>query len=87
MKTTVQKSRNLTLACAMCLLAAVIVIATTTAFATGKKLTAKTLIINANVFNGKSEQLAEGLSVLVEGNKISNMAKSIEAPTSFSLRR
>ena len=53
--------------------------ATTTTFATAKKPAEKTLIINANVFNGKSKQLAEGISVLVEGNKITKIAKSIEA--------
>ena len=80
MKTAVQKSRILILASAMCFVAILIEIATTTTLATEKKPAAKTLITNANVFNGKSEQLAEGMSVLVEGNKITKMAKSIEAP-------
>jgi len=38
------------------------------------------LIINANVFDGQNEKLAEGMSVLVEGNKITKIASSIEAP-------
>jgi len=39
-----------------------------------------TLITNANIFDGKSEKLATGMSVLVEGNKITKIAKSITAP-------
>jgi len=39
------------------------------------------LITNANVFDGQNEQLAEGMSVLVEGNKITRIAKSIAAPS------
>ncbi|HET6349264.1 MAG TPA: amidohydrolase family protein [Candidatus Krumholzibacteria bacterium] len=38
------------------------------------------LITNANVFDGMNEQLATGMSVLVEGNKITKIAKSIPAP-------
>jgi len=38
------------------------------------------LISNARVFDGKSETLADGMSVLVEGNKITKIAKSIPAP-------
>ncbi|WP_455387850.1 amidohydrolase family protein [Petrachloros mirabilis] len=38
------------------------------------------LITNANIFDGKSEKLATGMSVLVEGNKIAKIAKSIPAP-------
>ncbi len=38
------------------------------------------LITNANVFDGWNEKLAEGMSVLVEGNKIAKIAKSITAP-------
>ena len=39
-----------------------------------------TLIQNARIFDGKNETLAEGLSVLVEGNKIAKIAKAIPAP-------
>jgi len=39
-----------------------------------------TLITNANIFDGKHEKLATGMSVLVEGNKIAKIAKSIPAP-------
>jgi len=39
-----------------------------------------TLIENAKIFDGKSEKLTEGMSVLVEGNKIAKIAKSIPAP-------
>jgi len=38
------------------------------------------LITNANIFDGTSEKLSEGMSVLVEGNKIAKIAKSITAP-------
>lgn len=38
------------------------------------------LITNANVFDGQHEQLASGMSVLVEGNKISKIANSIAPP-------
>jgi len=38
------------------------------------------LITNANIFDGTSEKLADGMSVLVEGNKIAKIAKSITAP-------
>ena len=38
------------------------------------------LITNANIFDGKSETLATGMSVLVEGSKIARIARSIPAP-------
>ncbi len=38
------------------------------------------LISNVNVFDGKTEKLAMGMSVLVEGNKISKITKSLQAP-------
>jgi len=38
------------------------------------------LITNANIFDGQNESLAPGMSVLVEGNKISKIARSITAP-------
>jgi imidazolonepropionase-like amidohydrolase len=38
------------------------------------------LITNVNIFDGKSETLNEGMSVLIEGNKIAQIAKSIKAP-------
>jgi len=38
------------------------------------------LITNANIFDGKSDTLATGMSVLVEGNKIKQIGKSITAP-------
>jgi len=39
-----------------------------------------TLIQNANIFDGKNEKVAEGMSVLIEGNKITKIAESIKAP-------
>jgi len=38
------------------------------------------LITGANVFDGQNEKLTTGMSVLVEGNKITKIAKSIPAP-------
>lgn len=43
------------------------------------------LIINANIFNGTSDKLATGMSVLIEGNKISKIAKSIPASSGATL--
>jgi len=40
----------------------------------------KVLIQNAKIFDGVNEKLASGMSVLVEGNKIAKIAKSIPAP-------
>jgi imidazolonepropionase-like amidohydrolase len=42
--------------------------------------TSRILITNANVFDGTHEKLATGMSVLVEGNKIAKVAKSVTAP-------
>lgn len=39
------------------------------------------LITNAAIFDGKSDTLATGMSVLIEGNKISKIAKTIPTPT------
>lgn len=38
------------------------------------------LFTNANVFDGENEKIAEGMSVLVEGNKITKIGQSITAP-------
>jgi len=38
------------------------------------------LITNARIFDGEHEALAEGMSVLIERNKIAKIAKSIPAP-------
>lgn len=42
--------------------------------------TSNILIRNANIFDGASPKLAEGMSVLIQGNKIARIAKSIEPP-------
>jgi imidazolonepropionase-like amidohydrolase len=39
-----------------------------------------TLIINANIYDGNSEHLKKGQSVLIEGNIIKKIASSIKAP-------
>lgn len=43
------------------------------------------LITNAKIFDGQNEKLADGMSVLVEGNKIAKIAKSIPAPAGASV--
>lgn len=48
--------------------------------AQGAKPVAKILITNTRVFDGEHEKLAEGMSVLVEGNKIAKIAKFIKVP-------
>jgi imidazolonepropionase-like amidohydrolase len=40
----------------------------------------RVLITNANIFDGQNEQLAAGMSVLVQGNTIAKIAKSIPVP-------
>jgi len=66
---------------ALYVIAWVFMIAANTALAAdAAKPVAKTLITNTNIFDGKSEKLANGMSVLIEGNKITKIAKSITAP-------
>ncbi len=55
-----------------------------TAFAVESKVES-TLIQNVKIFDGKSEKLSEPMSVLVEGNKIAKIAKSITAPAGASV--
>ncbi|KKG14158.1 hydrolase [Methanosarcina sp. 2.H.T.1A.6] len=45
----------------------------------------KVLITNANTFDGQHEALAEGMSVLVERNKIVKIAESISAPANATV--
>ena len=45
------------------------------------KPVSKVLITNANIFDGKSEKFAEGISVLIDGNKIAKIAESIPVPS------
>jgi len=59
-----------------CLLFSLVISATTNA----ADVKSAVLINNANIFDGKNEKLATGMSVLVEGNKIAKIAKSIPAP-------
>ena len=40
----------------------------------------KVLITNARIFDGRDDKLSEPMSLLVEGNKIERMARSIDAP-------
>ena len=44
-----------------------------------------TLIINARIFDGMSEKLVEGRSVLVEGHKIDKIAETIKAPANATV--
>jgi len=48
--------------------------------ADAQKKISQIVIQKVNIFDGKSDKLVAGMSVLVEGNKISKIAKSIEAP-------
>ncbi len=50
------------------------------AIAEEAKVTNRVLITNANIFDGEHEALAKGMSLLVEGNKIAKIAKSIALP-------
>jgi len=66
---------------ALCVIAWVFMIAANTALAAdAAKHVAKTLIINANIFDGTIEKLATGMSVLGEGNTIAKIGNSIPAP-------
>jgi len=60
----------------VCLLFSLVLSATTNA----ADVKSAVLINNVNIFDGTHEKLATGMSVLVEGNKISKIAKSIKAP-------
>ena len=59
---------------AACLL---LVCLSVSAMAEETELPRQILITNVNIFNGTDENLARGMSVLVEGNKIAKIAKSI----------
>ena len=61
-------------------IAGVLTLAANTALAEEVKPIAKTLITNARIFDGEHEKLADGMSLLVEGNKITRIAKSVSAP-------
>lgn len=45
----------------------------------------KVLITNVNVFDGKGDELTSAMSVLVEGNKIAEIAKSIPASNDMTV--
>ncbi len=63
-------------------IAGVLTITANTALAAEEaKPVARTLIANARIFDGKSDRLTEPMSVLVEGNKITKIARSIAAPS------
>jgi len=52
----------------------------TGAVAEENKPKSSVLIINAKIFDGQNENVASGMSLLVEGNKITKIAKSILSP-------
>ena len=60
-----------------CLVMALILL-TAPASAAEKKKPKLTLITNVNIFDGFSDKLAKGMSVLVEGNHIKEVGKSIK---------
>jgi imidazolonepropionase-like amidohydrolase len=73
--------KSQTLKTALCVITGVFTIAANTALAADKgEPMAKTLVTNARIFDGKSDKLTENMSVLVEGNKIAKIAKSIHVP-------
>jgi imidazolonepropionase-like amidohydrolase len=43
-------------------------------------MTTACIITNVDIFDGENEQLSNGMSVLIDGNKIAKIAKSIGAP-------
>jgi len=49
------------------------------------KPVSQVLITNARIFDGQNEKLAEGMSVLVEGNQISKIAKTIPTPSNATV--
>ena len=52
---------------------------TSTAFAEKKKVPSLVLITNVSVWDGTSSKVKKGVDVLIEGNKIKNVAKGIKA--------
>ncbi|MEJ2476598.1 MAG: amidohydrolase family protein [Desulfobacterales bacterium] len=78
MKPRIIMPRRLTLF--VCIYAVLFAAAISSVFAAEEKPKPKTLITDARIFDGKSEQLTESMSVLVEGNQITKVAKSIKAP-------
>ena len=63
-----------------CLWICLFLIPSGTVQATDTAMHNRVLFTNTTIFDGKNETLAEGMSVLVEGNKIAKIAKSITAP-------
>jgi imidazolonepropionase-like amidohydrolase len=62
----------------ICLIFSLALVAPSMAAETKPKSTL--IITNANMLDGKNEKLANGMSVLIEGNGIAKIAKSIPAP-------
>ena len=58
----------------------IVVVLTVPVTAADEKKPKLTLITNVNIFDGFSDTLAEGMSVLVEDNHIKEVGKSIKAP-------
>jgi len=48
-------------------------------------MTENILITNALIFDGKSDHLTPPISVLIEGNKITQIAESIDAPAGVTI--
>ncbi len=59
--------------CVLSVTCAVLVIATS--WAAEKKTPAQVLFTNVNIFDGKSDKLAMGMSVLIEGNLIKQISR------------
>ncbi len=71
-------SRMVGLSAAVALVASVTLLAATPSNSADMKPPAQTLFTNVNVFDGKSDKLAMGMSVLVEGNLIKSVGKDIK---------
>jgi hypothetical protein len=68
--------------CLQCMAAGALAQAVPAADASTDRATAlaQTLIVNARVFDGRSDRLAEGMSVLVAGNKIAQVSRTAIVP-------
>ena len=58
-------------------------VAAESAAAAEEKKPVQILFTNVNIFDGFSDKLAKGMSVLVEGNYIKEVGKSIKAPDAY----
>jgi imidazolonepropionase-like amidohydrolase len=77
---TTTHSQNLMAAAAL-LLGALSIAPALAQDAKSKPASAQTLITNARIFDGKSDQITDGMSVLIEGNKIARISRTALTPS------